>query len=91
MKLFLLSSIGERHEDRLPEGIFSSLEKIKEFLTVADSFVSERLVATDYNRSAVELILFYSSKEEFEKLSEEEQNEIECEFYVAEQFELDSD
>lgn len=64
--MYLLSQYGERHEDRLPEGIFSSLEKIKEFLTVTDSFVSERLVATDYNRSAVELILFYSSKEEFE-------------------------
>ena len=49
--MYLLSQYGERHEDRLPEGIFSSLEKIKEFLTVANSFVSERLVATDQNNN----------------------------------------
>jgi hypothetical protein len=88
--MYLLSQYGERHEDRLPEGIFSSLEKIKEFLTVTDSFVSERLVATDYDNSAVELILFYSSEEEFDKLSEEEKGKVEFEWYIAEQFELDN-
>lgn len=89
--MYLLSSYGERHEDRLPEGIFSSLDKIREYLTVEDSFITERLVNTDYNNSAVELILFYLSKEEFEKLSEEEQDEIDCAFYIAEQWELDGD
>lgn len=87
--MYLLSQYGERHEDRLPEGIFSSLNKIREYLTTEDSFIDEMLFASDYNKSAIALTVTYSSREEFDKLSEEEKYNIDCDLYIAEQFELD--
>jgi hypothetical protein len=86
--MYLLSQYGERHEDRIPEGIFSSLDKIKEFLDVKDSFIDEMSFVSDYDESAIELTVVYSSREEFDKLSEEEKCNIDCEIYIAEQFEL---
>jgi len=32
VKLFLLSKIGERHEDRIPIGIFSSFDEIDKYI-----------------------------------------------------------
>lgn len=89
--MYLLSQYGERHEDRLPEGIFSSSDKIREFLKIEDSFIEEISVNSDYNDSAIAFTVIYSSKEEYEKLSSEAQNNVECEAYIAEQFELDGD
>lgn len=88
--MYLLSQYGERHEDRLPEGIFSSLNKIREHLTVENSFIDEMSFVSDYDESAISLTVVYSSREEFDKLSEEEKYNIECEVYIAEQFESDN-
>ena len=88
--MYLLSQYGERHEDRLPEGIFSSLDKIRYYLTVEDSFIDEMSFVSDYDESAIALTVVYSSREEFDKLSEEQKYSIDCEVYIAEQFELDN-
>lgn len=89
--MYLLSQYGERHEDRLPEGIFSSLDKIREYLTLEDSFIDEMSFVSDYDESAIALTVVYSSREEFDKLSEEEKYNIDCEVYIAERWELDGD
>ncbi len=76
MKLFLLSSIGERHEDRIPIGIFSSMENVYKYIHFQSltpvSFTESEEIESDYDDKAVEIFV----------------NEDE-EHYIVESFDLD--
>lgn len=74
MKLFLLSKIGERHEDRIPIGIFSSFDEIDKYILKSPcvSFFESQEIEFDYDNKAVEIFV----------------NEYE-EHYVVESFDLD--
>ncbi len=71
MKLLLLSTEGERHEDRLPEGIFSSLDKIKKYIAGNNTVqFREFIEESDYSKSAIKLYVYYYTDEYWNKLTE---------------------
>lgn len=47
MKVYLLSTIGERHEDRIPEGIFSSYEFC--IIYLKNLYPKAKFIKTDYS------------------------------------------
>lgn len=59
MKLFLLSKIGERHEDRIPIGIFSSMENLYEWIHKDPnvSFTESEEIESDYDNKAIEIFV----------------------------------
>ena len=92
MKLFLLSTIGERHEDRIPQGIFESITKIKEYLQDLlsddnDVQFTEEIVYSDYDQTAIELRVFYYYENEAWSLLDKSNIEPD-EFYIIEKWDL---
>lgn len=95
--MYLLSQYGERHEDRIPEGIFSSLDKIVNYLTKyasnedeGDFFIDDTVVETDYDHSAIEFVILYISKDKFEELVENDKATILCDVFIVEKWKLDT-
>ena len=85
MKLILLSSEGERHEDRIPEGIFSSLDSAINWILKKnpDHYVVKHTIQTDYDNEAIDIYVYHNSW----NISDDEK---ECEAnFIAESFYLD--
>lgn len=73
MKVYLLSTIGERHEDRLPKGIFSSYESCNNYLKNLHpeaKFVSTNYSSGDYG-SGMEIDIEVNEEEHYIYLLEE--------------------
>lgn len=85
MKLFLLSSIGERHEDRIPIGIFTSLENIMNHIHDDPnvSFTESNEIESDYDDKAVEIYVYFEDRQDGEEIDFDEQ-------YIVESFDLDN-
>ena len=86
MKLFLLSSIGERHEDRIPIGIFSSFDEIDKYILKSScvSFFESQEIESDYDDKALEIFVYYKDKD---RLDEEKEYDVQ---YVVESFHLNN-
>lgn len=80
MKLFLLSSIDERHENRIPEGVFSSLENLYEwiFMNSNVSFTESKEIEGDFE--TIEIVVYFKETDE-----ENEHGK----YYIVESFYLD--
>jgi len=74
--MFLLSTEGERHEDRIPMKIVTSLDSAREYLKEKFPTINflEEISETDYNDNAV---LFFDTEEE--TAGEEIGNPVICE------------
>lgn len=85
MKLILLSSEGERHEDRIPEGIFSSLDSAINWILKKNPnhYIEKSIVETDYDNEATDIYLYHNSWDISDDEKEYEAN------YIAEYFYLD--
>lgn len=95
MKLFFLNSI-EKYEQRNPEGIFSSIDKIKKYIVdkiyhCSDkNFHFEEFTNFD-NPSSIEFYIYPYINKKWEELTKEE---IETEYYdhyIIEEWNLDGE
>ena len=84
--MILLSFIGERHEDRIPEGIFTSLNEALEYILENPnvSFIETLVVRSDYDTEAVEIYCYDHSKNKSDP-----QKEFDS-YYIAEFFHVNN-
>ncbi len=84
--MILLSFLGERHEDRIPEGIFTSLDEALKFILEDPnvSFIETFVVESDYDDKAVEIYWYDSSKNKSDP-----QKEFDG-YYIAEFFNVNN-
>ena len=63
--MILLSSIGERHEDRIPEGIFTSLDEVIKYLLEDPNicFVETNIEGSDYDDYATVIYCYDYTKD----------------------------
>ncbi len=84
--MILLSFLGERHEDRIPEGIFTSLNEAVEFILEDPnvSFIETFVVQSDYDNEAVEIYCYDHSKDKSDSQKEFDN------YYIAEFFNVNN-
>ncbi len=84
--MILLSSIGERHEDRIPEGIFTSLDEVIKYLLEDPNicFVETNIEGSDYDDYATVIYCYDYTKDKSDSQKEYD------DYYIAEYFNVNN-